>query len=359
MNIQVYFFDLIKIAIGQKSCLAGIPEANEWQELYHLAKKQTLIGVIFSAIEKLPKEQRPPKLLLMKWFADSETIKERNLQANEDAVKICKETRKDGFPCLVLKGQGIATYYPEPSLRTPGDIDLWIKGDYQSILTYLRLKGKVKGTTYMHADYEGTVVTEVEVHYKPSFFHNPFYHCRLNKYLAQQNDLFDNYVELPENKGQLFIPSVEFNRFYILQHIYRHYFGEGVGLRQLLDYYYVLLKGGTEESKQRTIKLFKQTGMMKFLAATMWVLQEVFGLDNQYLLCKPHENAGKQLLNEIMLAGNFGKYDTRIDRKNHHKLLPRVLGSIKRKVRFVIDYPQEILFDIPMRTYMYIWKYFM
>jgi hypothetical protein len=144
----------------------------------------------------------------------------------------------------------------------------------------------------------------------------------------------------------------------VLQHIYRHYFGEGIGLRQLLDYYYVLLKGGTEESKQRTLNLFERTGMTKFVGATMWVLQQVFGMEDQYLLCAPHEKAGKQLIDEVMLAGNFGKYDTRIDKKNHHKLLPRVYNYIKRNIRFVTGYPKEILFEIPMRTYMYVWKHF-
>ena len=222
----------------------------------------------------------------------------------------------------------------------------------------MRTKGKVSRILYTHADCDMPVSTDVELHYNAAMFFNPLYLYRLRKYLGKQDELFDNYVDLSDNSGKLYIPTVEFNRYYILLHIYHHYFTEGIGLRQMLDYYYVLLQGGTEESKQRTIELFRQTGMMKFVGATMWVMQEVFGMEDKYLLCKPHEKAGKQLLDEIMLAGNFGKYDARINRKNHHKLLPRVWSSIKRKVRFMMDYPQEILFDIPMRTYMYIWKHF-
>ena len=180
----------------------------------------------------------------------------------------------------------------------------------------------------------------------------------MHKFLSDNKDLFENYVDLPNDSGKIYIPTIEFNRYFIILHIYRHLFSEGIGLRQLLDYYYVLLKGGTEESKQRTMEQFRKTGMMKFVGATMWVLQEVFGLEDKYLLCTPNEKVGKQLLDEIMLAGNFGKYDARIDWKNYHKLLPRVWNSIKRKIRFIKNYPQEILFDIPMRTYMYIWKHF-
>lgn len=357
-NITSYFFELIRIELKGKNKLSITPTPNEWQQIYIIAKQQTLLGIIFSAIDKLSVEQRPPRPLLLQWFAVTESIKKQNKVVNQDAVKMCNMVRKDGLRCIILKGQGIATYYPDASLRTPGDIDLWIEGGSKKVINYLQSKGDVKSLTYMHADYNAPVSTEVEVHYKPSYFHNPFYLTRLNKFLAKQNELFDNYIELPDGIGKLYIPTVEFNRFYILQHVYRHYFGEGIGLRQLLDYYYVLLKGGTEESKQRTLKLFKQTGMMKFVGATMWVMKEVFDMEDKYLLCKPNEKAGKQLLNEIMLAGNFGKYDSRIDRTNHHKLLPRVWNSIKRKIRFIIDYPQEVLFDLPTRTYMYIWKHF-
>ena len=230
---------------------------------------------------------------------------------------------------------------------------------YQPVTTdCLHTVCKVSRILYTHADCEIPSDTDVELHYNAAMFFNPLYLYRLRKYLGEQNDLFDNYVELPDELGKLYTPTVEFNRYYILLHIYHHYFTEGIGLRQMLDYYYTLLQGGTEESKQRTIELFCQTGMMKFVGATMWVMQEVFGMEDKYLLCKPHEKAGKQLLDEIMMAGNFGKYDARIDRTNHHRLLPRVWNSIKRKFRFIMDYPQEILFDIPMRTYMYIWKHF-
>lgn len=356
--IKTYFFDLIKVATGNKSNLSGNPTPNDWNEIYQLAKRQTLLGVLFGAIDKLPKEQRPSRPLLMKWFAVTEVIREQNKQVNADAVKMCDTVRNDGLRCVVLKGQGIATYYPEPSLRAPGDIDLWIEGGSKKVINYLRTKSEVRNIFYTHAEYDAPVLTEVEVHHHPTYLYNPLYLKRLNQYFAEQDELFENAIELVDGSGRIFVPTVEFNRYYILQHIYRHYFGEGIGLRQLLDYYYVLMRGGTEESKRRTMNLFRQTGMEKFVGAAMWVMQEVFGLEEKYLLCKPHIKAGKQLLHEVMIAGNFGRYDTRIDKTNHHKLLPRVCNYVKRNVRFVTGYPKEILFEIPMRIYMYIWKHF-
>lgn len=354
--INTYFFDLIKVAIGNKASLSNIPTSSEWKEMFIMAKQQTIVGILFEAIEKLPSEQRPPKPLLLQWFAFVEMIKEQNKQVNTDAIKMCDEVRNDGMRCMVLKGQGIATYYPDPMLRTPGDIDLWIEGGAKTVIDYLRSKGDVKNIRYIHADYKAPVETAVEIHYSPTYFYNPLYLYRLKKYVAQQSELFDNYVHLSDGSGKLYIPTIEFNRYYVLQHIYRHYFGEGIGLRQMLDYYYVLLKGGTEESKKHTMHLFQQTGMKRFVGATMWVMHEIFGLKEDYLLCAPHSKAGKKLLDEIMQAGNFGKYDHRIDRSKYHKLFPRIANSIIRKIRFITEYPQEILFDLPARIWMYLWR---
>ena len=102
--IYIYFIELLKVAVGKKNSLSGVPTANEWREIYTLAKQQTLVGVLFSAIEKLPKEQRPPKPLLMQWFAFTENIRMRNAQVNVDAVNMCELMRKDGMRCVVLKG---------------------------------------------------------------------------------------------------------------------------------------------------------------------------------------------------------------------------------------------------------------
>ena len=356
-SIETYFFDLIKVATNKNNKLSGNPIANEWTEIYKLAKRQTLVGVLFAAIEKLPAEQRPPRALLLQWYGHSETIRAKNARVNEDAVKICELIKNDGMRCLVLKGQGIATYYPDPALRQCGDIDLWIEGGLKKVKDYLQTKGKVKEIIYTQMDFDAPESTEVEMHHCPSYFYNPLYLWRMKRYFNSQDELFDNYICLSSDEERIYIPTVEFNRFYILLHIYRHYFTEGIGLRQMLDYYYVTTKEDTEESKQRTMKLFRKTGMTGFVGATMWVLQEVFGLEDKFLLCKPDGRRGKQLLKEILIAGNLGKFDDRINKNSQNKLFSRAWISFKRKLKFLAYYPQEILFDIPMRTYMYIWRH--
>ena len=137
-TIRTLFIDLIKVSIDNKKSLSRTPTPEEWKDIFTLAKQQTLVGILFCAVERLPKEQRPPRAILLKWFAATEIIQEKNTKVNIDAVKLCEAIRKDGFRCVVLKGQGIATYYPNPSLRQCGDIDLWIEGGTKKVLNYLR-----------------------------------------------------------------------------------------------------------------------------------------------------------------------------------------------------------------------------
>lgn len=335
-----------------------------------MAKEQTLLGVLYEAIGRLPKEQLPPKKILFHWYKISEEYKAENLRMNTEAVELCKFFEAQGFDFTVMKGQAVALYYPNPLARTCGDIDIWIapKGmaecggkwlakSRKSIYDFMRARKEMKGINYQHVHLHFFKKTSVEVHITPSSLYNFLHNYRLQRFFEQEAAAqFSNRVSLPNGVGEISALTLEFDRFFILQHIYSHFFGEGVGLRQLLDYYYVLKQGGSRESKERTLDIFQRVGMMRFVAATMWLLQEVFGLEDEYLLCSPNQKDGEFLLKEVLLSGNFGKYDSRFDRSRYNELIPRLWNSLKRKARLVFRYPHEILFDLPFRTWLYFWR---
>ena len=84
-DIHYLFTELIRVAIGNRVGLSRVPSAEEWQTLYAFAEKQAVVGVCFAGIQKLPKEQHPPKALLLRWFAIAEQIKQRNRLVNARA----------------------------------------------------------------------------------------------------------------------------------------------------------------------------------------------------------------------------------------------------------------------------------
>ena len=191
--------------------------------------------------------------------------------------------------------------------------------------------------------------TPVEVHFVPTWFYNPFVNRRLQRWLeGQLNAQFGNKSEL-----NFCVPTTAFNLVYVLIHIYRHLFDEGVGLRQLLDYYYILIHS-TEEVRTETMMVLTSLRMKRFIGAVMYVMKDVFGMDDTYLLCQPLKKDGGFLLNEIMQAGNFGHYDER--NKHHQGRLANGWQNVKRNMRFVLHYPQEVCWMPAWKIWHWCWR---
>ena len=561
------FFELLQIAIGNRSQLSRTPTAEEWREICALAKKQAMVGIAFCGVEQLPVEQRPPRKLWMQWYTAAERIKGLNAEMDRKVFKVARMFRREGFQGVVLKGQGMAQLYKverstvnsqrtdhpdgiidfspcgrRPSVqhstfngnnltqnsqnncqgqgqqttvngqrtdhpdgiiqhstfngndltqnsqntqnisvnanidtnldsnsqnahtqacagqdsqrlndnvndnqgtgkfsilnsqfsikeyRTPGDIDIWLHGERDEILEYVRWHVPDCKPVYHHVDFPVVDDVSIEVHFTPTWMNSPIRNRRLQRFFksmvnSQQStdgphpnplqgerglglpdegfDLTQNSqntqknivsqdkqstldensqnlhdaspVRLPDgstvdrrpstvdtcldSKQATFpVPNNAFNRIYILVHIYRHLFAEGIGLRQLLDYYFVLQQGFTESEREETLRILRSLGMMRFTRAVMWVLQEVFGMPDRYLLTSPDAKEGRFLLDEIMLAGNFGKYDERMQRAAGEGTFRWGLRKVLRNFRFVRSYPSEVLWSPIFKVWHLFWR---
>lgn len=353
---EYYLLDLLRFTLNGKSFNHSLSN-DEWKTIYELVKKQTLTGILLEGIKKLPKEQCPPKQVLLQWFTNVENIRKRNQELNRLVIKVSQKFKKDGFKSVILKGQGNALLYPDPLLRTSGDIDIWLDASKKDIIKYVRKYCTNEEIVYHHAEFPVMKACNIEVHFTPSWMNNYFKNKKLQKLFREFKDKqFTHEVSLPDSKEKICIPTIEFNRIYILLHIYRHLFDEGIGLRQILDYYYVLKQECSEEEKANSYKWIKELGMQRFCSAVMYMMQEVFGLESKYLICAPSVKEGKFLLDEIMRAGNFGKYDERIVRKQNESHLHKYIRKIKRNSRFIKSYPNEVLWNPIFRLWQYCWR---
>lgn len=353
----IRFIELLRIALGKKTEFSAAPLANDWANVFAIAQQQTLVGVLFAGVERLPAEQRPPRQLLLQWYAMTERIKQTSRLLNQRVVETVRYFAENGFDSCVLKGQGVATYYPNPLLRTSGDIDIWLCGRRKRIYNFARDRVGLQGITYQHIHYPLFKDAEIEVHITPGCLSSPFLNRKLQRYFEEVFDSQTFYrVSLPGGMGEITAPDVEFNLFYLLLHMYKHLTGQGIGLRQMMDYYYALQQSISDEARTRVVLHIGEYKMMRFARATMYVMREVFGLDEAYMLVAPDEKAGRFLLDEIMQAGNFGKYDSRLKRKRNETPWYRLVRSMKRNIRFLRYYPNEILWDPIFRTWQFFWR---
>ena len=237
---QKIFFDFLRFCIGSAKEIPGSLKEVDWKELYAIAQKQALLGVLFHGIRQLPKQLAPEQKLLMQWMVMAEQIRKQNIRLFQDSVKVCQNFENEGFANCILKGQGNALLYPDPYMRTPGDIDIYLSGGRRKIMKYVDRVCPNQVMRYHHVDFP-VMKTAIEVHFTPSYMFCPIHNRRMQKWFEEvMGEQCNHRVSLPDGYGEIHVPQVSFNVIYILSHLYRHIFTEGIGLRQLLDYYYVV-----------------------------------------------------------------------------------------------------------------------
>ena len=301
MEEKVYF-EFLQVAVGNRKSLSVSVTDADWHRLFDFCKRQALIGVGFTAVEKLHAMGVVcPATLRMRWMALALQIEKKNGLLIEQCKKLAKRYEHDGLSTCILKGQGNCLNYPE-GLRTrrmPGDIDVWVtpiygrqhetnvcpredgKGERElsqikrelkeicpqadggiaiavqtgkeeveyveyhgrkAVIEYVRMLHRLEGSNvspvirYHHIEAPKIDGTEVEVHFRPCYAHSPLRNWRMQRWFKDHADV------CMKNKTHMgfAVPTASVNVVYQMCHLFSHYFDEGLGLRQLMDYYFTL-----------------------------------------------------------------------------------------------------------------------
>ena len=369
------FFRFLRFSMNTSS----LPEEDfqniNWQELFSFAEKQALIGVLFDGISRLPKSWAPPEAIFLHWLALYEQIRKRNGILNAEAVRICKMFLLKGWSGCILKGQGNALLYPDVYSRMPGDIDVWLcplsagkgksglkswmslSGRRELILKTVRHWTKDTQLCYHHIGFDSPKGIRIEAHFTPGVMNDFLYNCRLQKWFERnRTEQFSHLVDLPGGVGKIAVPTADFNSIYQLAHICHHFFNEGIGLRQLMDYYYVLLDGDLKLDKAEYAEQLRYLGLYHFAGAVMYVLKEVFGLPGSQMPIPEDRKRGRIVLNEILYGGNFGKFFTKYDHFTHRNKFRKYFLKTYRNLHFLPYFPAESLSEPLFRTWQFFWR---
>ena len=435
------YFEFLQVAVGNRKSLSVCVSDADWHRLFEFCKRQALIGVGFSAVEKLHAIGGVcPAALRMRWMALALQIEKQNALLNKQCSQLARRYEHDGLSTCILKGQGNSLNYPKGlrNRRQCGDIDVWTdcekdipiavqtgkdKAEYveyhgrQAVMEYVRMQHRLEGNIekpvirYHHIEAPKIDGTEVEVHFRPCFAHSPLRNWRMQRWFKEHADV------CMKNKTHMgfAVPTASVNVVYQMCHLFSHYFDEGLGLRQLMDYYFALRVwhndvmeckdlhsqgmwseglGTPVMSAQEMMAVIRSFGMGKFAGAVMWVLNEVFvGVnenengprrtrrdteggpqadfvgeqvlitderlminDYPWLLCEPNEREGRKLLAEIMKGGNFGQYDTRGAALKNGGMMKHGIWKLKRVMRLMGSYPEEALWEPVFRVWHLGWR---
>ena len=381
MNTYKTYLEFIRYALNPKGERPKDVAKMDWDGFFQFADEQAILGMMYDGRKQMADESGMRDEegfmddLTLEWGFEAQQIKEQNEAINRKCVEVQKELQEAGFQCCILKGQGNSLLYPKPYRRMPGDIDVWVKcdgrcngrgkrDDVKEVIRFVKERNPEARAVYHHIDGGEIDDIEVEVHYKPSFMNNLIHNRRLQKWFEQKApEQFGHKVELPDGAGEICTPTTDFNTVYLLAHIYRHLMQEGIGLRQIIDYYYVLMSDEfatphsacREDGKMEDVSdTLRSLGLWKIAGAVMWVLNEVLGLEEKYLIAPKDERLGKVLLAEIVNGGNFGQYDS--DNIKADNQLKKNWQRICRDFRLMRYFPSECLWEPVFRIYHFFWR---
>ena len=330
MNLKIYL-DFIRYAVAMEEQLPDSCKEIDWNGFYKFCSQQGVLGVAFQGLER--SNLKIPQNLLFEWIGTVEHIKKTNLLTNQCMLKVSQYFEKKNLRTCILKGQANALMYPNPALRSPGDIDIWVEGQREDIIKIVLKETPNAHYSIHHIKMPIFKDVSVEVHYRPIYLSNWFLDKKLQRYISNNEERqFSHRV----NVDQATIGSLtnDFNVVYQLLHMNAHFFTTRNNLKQFVDYYYLLKEtdANSENYKTEIQKLFKDFGVLKYATGIMWVMKEILGLEDKYLVVEPSEKEGRLILNESLYFGTWSKNKLR-----------SVIEQFVANARIVGHYPKDVL----------------
>ena len=307
-------------------------------------KKQSLIGVCFAGVQRLQKQyQSPPEILYLQWMGMAAKIQQRNQRMNKHCAELISRLEKEGFKACILKGQGVGALYAHhlADLRQPGDIDVLASGGFEKVFHYAKSISNEANFGYLNTHL------------------NVFANNRLQRWIADnESEIYNSKYVLP-GYVTIITPSVRFNRIFILLHAYKHMFDEGLGMRHLMDLYFVYMAELPSVPDRKEFKeLTKDFGVAKFTRAIMWILNEVFRMPSSYIMIEPDEKYGRIILDKVIAGGNFGHYESAVKKLSRNIHIQALLTRVQHNWDMLMAFPSEFLWSPLWLAYHFFWKRF-
>ena len=324
---------------------------EDWTAVMKAAEQQTVFGLVLHGAGKLMAGQVRQKQVF-EWVGITEQIRQRNLLMNKELAGFDKFMKEQHIDYRVVKGQVVASCYPQPLLRQSGDIDLFCTTRHYDRFSKL-LQDKGIKTHYdaseKHAEFE-----------RNGFLYE--LHWTLNNFSRKEwQQYFDRILQ--EDKGMTMkigdaeIPTLSptTNALYIFIHLFHHLIHSGVGLRQFCDWMMWLHRYQEKIDKEELLRHLKKLDLERPYRVLGAVLVEQLGLpEHEFPLAITDKDRkrSRKLMADIMKMGNFG----------HNKQKTGSLGLIHsvqtgwqmvcQSTKYVDLAPKEILGRVP---YMVTW----
>ena len=281
------FFELMQVSVGQLDCVSRFPEPDEWRKFHELAVNQAVVGVCHHGVTKLFEYGLvAPQELSLDWMSEAEEIKEQNRGGTRRLITLQEELQKHHLRSSVMTGPGLTRFYNRElqALRYTKGIDVYVFG----------YKNQIDLNQW--ADINVRIYPELRAGKSMKRNH------RFEKWLLQNNDL------MFRKAGELVVPSHSATILIQLVHLHNLFLEKRLLMRNLMDLFFVIrfAQGNSSVFKfpQSTLEeVIKELGLTRFTRGIMWLLKEVFNLDQKFMPFEPLEEEGQYQLGQILGDG--------------------------------------------------------
>lgn len=258
-------------------------------------------GTCPDALTLTPKQELQLKVQMGKYLR-------QHLRLNQDLATVFTHLQANGLHPVLLKGQGCATYYPNPVLRATGDLDIWIgKEDYERAKTVvINLCGTDEAEEngkHLEIKYGETVL---EIHRIAESLIHPTHKSFFEKYSTEQ---LNNPQQVSLNGTCFEIPGKQFQALHVFMHLWHHFSIRGISLRQFVDLAMILHKHHQSINLTELEEALQKLGRMKAWQMIGCVLVDEFGLPPQEypFYSTKYRRQAKAILTLTLYEGNFGQ----------------------------------------------------
>lgn len=246
--------DLLRLALGTQNRLTYRLSNQDWSDVFSIFQQQGIIAVVMHGISNFKaNELCMPTDTLFKWMGKAFTIESMVKRKFKIEKEFALKMLERDIPVVVLKGSAFGVYYPKFETRECGDLDCYMLGkkDEGDVAT-VAIGGKMENGGYKHSHlfYKGLTI---ENHQYLTSFDNTKNGIRTERLL--QKLIKEDYNTMGDSC--LLTPSPLFNAFFLIKHANRHFIKEGINLRFLLDWFFLL------KSEQHNIDWKQLFSMMK------------------------------------------------------------------------------------------------
>lgn len=262
------FYALIKAGLWENMTvhdsrfMVHVFEQVDWDKVYQLVEEQSVLGVVLAGIEH--SNVKPPQELLLQWIGEVQLLEQQNKAMNSFVGRLVEEMRGKGIYSLLLKGQGIAQCYERPSWRAPGDVDFLLSNEnYDKAKDYLLPLASSTENEYGYNQHLGMTIEDWVVELHGSL------RSGLSSRVDQVTDEIKKDVIYGGNvrswingKTQVFLLGIDSDIIFVFTHFLKHFYKEGLGLRQVCDWCRLLYRYRSELDLRLLESRIKRMGLM-------------------------------------------------------------------------------------------------